>query len=60
MAVPRNRLSNSRKNLRRSHHAMKKTGFSSCSHCSSEKLPHRVCLSCGYYNGRKVLAAQEA
>jgi large subunit ribosomal protein L32 len=27
-----------------------------CPHCHAPKLPHRVCPSCGYYNGREVVA----
>jgi large subunit ribosomal protein L32 len=28
---------------------------SKCSNCSVAKLPHKVCLTCGFYNGRLVL-----
>lgn len=49
MAVPRNRLSNARKNSRRAHHAKQPKQTHSCDNCGSAKLPHRVCLSCGAY-----------
>ncbi len=26
----------------------------SCPNCNEPKLPHRVCPSCGFYNGREV------
>ena len=29
-----------------------------CPQCHSAKLPHRVCRSCGYYNGREVLPVE--
>jgi large subunit ribosomal protein L32 len=28
----------------------------SCPQCEEPKLPHRVCMKCGYYNGKEVLA----
>lgn len=40
---------------RRSHHALKDAGFSTCTHCGATRKPHMVCASCGYYRGRKVL-----
>lgn len=40
---------------RRSHHALKKTNFTSCSHCKALKKPHVVCSACGHYKGKKVL-----
>ena len=55
MAVPRNRLSNSRKNTKRSHHAKKPKSFSSCSNCKNAVLPHTICQSCGYYGGQLVM-----
>jgi len=60
MAVPRNRNSNARKNSKRSHHAKKPTNVVACSNCASPRRPHRVCASCGHYDGRSVIAtAQE-
>lgn len=55
MAVPRNRLSNSKKNMRRSHHGIKLQKMATCSNCGEKKASHAVCLSCGHYNGRQVL-----
>lgn len=55
MAVPRNRMSNARKNSRRAHHAKKPKSILVCSNCGSHRLPHRICPSCGFYNGRNVL-----
>lgn len=59
MAVPRNRLSNARKNSKRAHHAKKPKNPSACSNCGTLRLPHRVCASCGYYGGRPVLKQEE-
>lgn len=46
MAVPRNRMSNARKNSKRAHHAKKKKSLSVCSNCNAPKLPHFLCTSC--------------
>ncbi len=29
-----------------------------CPQCASPYVPHRVCPSCGFYNGRQVLTVQ--
>lgn len=59
MAVPRNRLSNARKNSKRAHHAKRPKSTRVCPQCNSPKLPHVLCPSCGSYQGR-TYAAQEA
>lgn len=60
MAVPRNRMSNARKNSRRSHHAKQPKSIVRCANCDSPKLPHVVCRACGQYAGRAQSAAREA
>jgi large subunit ribosomal protein L32 len=52
MAVPRKKVSRSKRNMRRSHDALTALNFSSCSNCGSPRLPHAVCESCGFYKGR--------
>ena len=56
MAVPRKRKSNSRRKNQRSHDALRRPTLSKCANCDSPKLPHRVCKSCGFYNGTEVVA----
>lgn len=58
MAVPRNRMSNARKNSKRAHHAKKPKCLSTCSNCNSAKLPHVICQACGSYNDRIVIAQE--
>ena len=56
MAVPKSRTSKSKKNKRRaSAYKLPKVTISTCSNCNEPKLPHRVCQSCGHYDGREVL-----
>lgn len=52
MAVPRNRLSNARKNSKRAHHAKKRKILSVCSNCGISRLPHFSCKACGTYGDR--------
>lgn len=58
MAVPRNRMSNARKNARRSHHAKKPKSASTCSNCKVLKMPHTICPSCGFYANREVVTVK--
>lgn len=55
MAVPRKKVSKSKRNMRRSHLALTPTNFVICPNCGESKLPHHVCESCGVYNGRQIL-----
>lgn len=54
MAVPKKKISKSRRGMRRSHDALKDVNTGECSNCGSQKRPHHVCDSCGHYNGRQV------
>ncbi len=60
MAVPRNRLSNSRKNLRRAHHAKEPLSLASCGNCGSKVQAHRACMKCGHYRGRQVVKGTDS
>jgi large subunit ribosomal protein L32 len=54
MAVPRNRLSNARKNSKRAHHAKTPKNLSLCSNCQTPALSHTVCGHCGFYKGKAI------
>ncbi|MCW9036217.1 MAG: 50S ribosomal protein L32 [Alphaproteobacteria bacterium] len=60
MAVPKKKISNSRRNMRRSHDALTNTASMECPECGELKLPHHVCPDCGYYDGREVTEASDA
>jgi large subunit ribosomal protein L32 len=60
MAVPKRKTSKSRRNMRRSHHALKGSAFVECPNCGEMKRPHHVCASCGYYKEREVVQAEGA
>ncbi len=59
MAVPRNRMSNARKNSKRAHHAKQPKQCIPCSNCGNTRLSHRLCSSCGYYSNRSVIKMEE-
>jgi large subunit ribosomal protein L32 len=54
-AVPKRRISRSRRDKRRTHWKLKAPTVSACSHCGQPARPHRVCTSCGYYRGREYI-----
>jgi large subunit ribosomal protein L32 len=56
-AVPKSKISNRRRKNKRSHHALVLKALVTCPHCGEKKLPHRVCLACGYYRGVQVVEA---
>ncbi|CAA7623725.1 50S ribosomal subunit protein L32 [Candidatus Terasakiella magnetica] len=60
MAVPKKKTSKSRRDMRRSHHALVNVTGVECPNCGEVKLPHHVCASCGHYDGREVVAQAEA
>jgi large subunit ribosomal protein L32 len=60
MAVPKRKTSKSRKRLRRGHDKAVSMASQACPRCSSPKLPHRVCPTCGYYRGKKMVEVEDA
>ncbi|MBM7559452.1 MULTISPECIES: 50S ribosomal protein L32 [Marinitoga] len=61
MAVPKQKTSRARTHRRRAANLYKaiKVNVSKCPNCGEPKLPHRVCLNCGYYNGKQILEIGE-
>ena len=57
MAVPKKKTSTSRRNMRRSHHALGKINVIMDSETGEYRLPHRMSPSDPRYKGRQVLAA---
>lgn len=55
MGLPSKRRTKSQKRRRASHFALRGRALSKCKNCGAPVLPHRACLKCGFYNGRKVL-----
>lgn len=55
MAVPKKRTASAKRNMRRSHHSMKKLQLSPCPRCARLLPSHTACPECGTYKGREVI-----
>ena len=58
MAVPKSKISRSKRNMRRSHYALVTGAHNECSNCGELKRPHHVCSACGYYDSREVVEVE--
>ncbi len=59
MAVPKRKTSKSKRDMRRSHDALKSTNAVVCKKCGELKLQHNVCPSCGDYAGKEVISKKQ-
>lgn len=41
--------------MRRATHKLSAPTLNPCTRCGSPKLPHRVCIHCGYYKGKEII-----
>ena len=55
MAVPKKKISTSKRDQRRSHDALKATNTVECSKCGEPKRPHHICGECGHYGDREMV-----
>ncbi len=53
--VNRMRSTRSHTGNRRSHHALKVGGLSTCANCGTAIQRHTMCANCGMYKGRQVV-----
>jgi large subunit ribosomal protein L32 len=56
MAVPKRKTTKSKRNMRRSHHALKPVNIVTDPTTGEYKLPHHISLTDGYYKGKQVVA----
>ena len=55
MAVPKSKISNSRRGMRRSHIKLNTKNLIEDKDSGEMRLSHHVDLKSGYYNGKKIL-----
>ncbi|MDP6525147.1 MAG: 50S ribosomal protein L32 [Kiritimatiellia bacterium] len=55
MAVPKRKTSKSKSRSRKRSHSKPLAAAGPCSECGAPKELHRVCPSCGYYDGKQVM-----
>ncbi|MBE7014032.1 MAG: 50S ribosomal protein L32 [Ruminococcaceae bacterium] len=58
MAVPKRKVSKARRDKRRANWKLTIPGMVKCPQCQEYKLPHRVCMSCGSYDGKEVIKVE--
>ena len=60
MPNPRRKISRSKRDKRRANWRSKltATNLSVCDNCGEPKLPHHVCMHCGYYKGKAVISPE--
>ena len=59
MAVPKKKISKSKRNSRRAHDGISKVSISYDSVTGEPKLPHHISLKDGYYNGKQIIKPKE-
>lgn len=57
--LPKQKISRTRRDKRRTHHARKAKNLVQCNNCGEMRLPHRVCPNCGHYKGREVIVVED-
>lgn len=55
VAVPKNKKSKSKRDMRRTHDKLKIASIVECPRCHSKKIAHRVCENCGYYDNKEII-----
>jgi large subunit ribosomal protein L32 len=60
MAVPKRKTSQSKKGMRRSHHALKRVNVVVDPDTGELKLPHHLSLKDGFYKGKQVITVASA
>ena len=59
MANPTSKHTRSRRYKRRANWKISAPNITLCPDWQEPKLPHRVCMSCGTYNGKQILEVVE-
>ncbi len=59
MANPTSRHTRSRRDKRRANWKLSAPNIIECKDCNEPSLSHRVCPSCGTYNGKKIIEVIE-
>ena len=53
--LPKRKISRTRRNKRRSHHALTLNHLVACESCGEYRISHHVCPACGSYKGEEVI-----
>lgn len=55
MQAPKKKSSKSRRDMRRSHHALSPKWLAECPSCHEPVRSHSICMFCGSYRGRVLI-----
>ena len=58
MATPKRKTTKTKSRSRAAHWKAEPPAYAECPQCHQPKLPHRVCLNCGYYGGRQAIEVE--
>ncbi|MFW6283786.1 MAG: 50S ribosomal protein L32 [Desulfosalsimonas sp.] len=58
MAVPKHKVSRSKRDKRRTHQKAQAPALSRCTQCGEAVMSHRACPECGNYKGRTVIETE--
>lgn len=59
MAVPKSKITRSKRGMRRSHDSLVGGNPNECSNCGELRRPHHVCGACGHYDDREIVVLAE-
>ncbi|WP_076750313.1 50S ribosomal protein L32 [Desulfatitalea tepidiphila] len=59
MALPKRKISKSRRDKRRTHQKIDAPTTVTCPECGEAMLPHHACPSCGSYKGRTATETEK-
>ncbi len=59
MAVPKHKISKSKRDKRRTHKKLEGLNLSACPECGEAIQPHHACPSCGSYKGRTAVEPKD-
>ncbi len=59
MPNPKRRHSKTRGRKRRTHWKIDAPNLAECPQCHNARMPHHICPSCGFYNGRQIIEGRD-
>ncbi len=54
MAVPKSKITRSKRGMRRAHDSLRAINVVECSNCGEQKIPHHICKACGHYGDKEI------
>lgn len=58
MAVPKQKKTRSKRDMRRAHYKPASATLAECPQCHEMKQTHHVCPHCGYYKGKQAVEVE--